>query len=339
MRVGVVGAGLIGSRRAAVAADTDGSRLEAVADIDLARSTTLAERHHVRAFREWEALVGDPDVDAVIIAVPNKFAMPIALAAAEQGKHILCEKPLGRTVAEAVAIRGAAKASGVTLKTGFNHRHHPAIAQAYACLQAGRIGAPLFLRCVYGHGGRPGYEHEWRGNADLAGGGELLDQGVHVMDLARWFLGEFVEVSGFAARWFWPIGPLEDNGFALMRTSGGQVASLHTSWTQWRNRFSFEVFGSDGFVRVEGLGGSYGTEQLTVGRRRAESGPPVEETHEFAGPDGSWRAEWEEFLAAVRERRDPLGSGSDGVEALRLIEAVYRASAERTVVRVADLAS
>lgn len=337
MRVGVVGAGLIGSRRAAVVAETDGSRLEAVADIELARSRELAERYGARAFREWEPLVCDPDIDAVVIAVPNKLAMPIALAAAESGKHILCEKPLGRTWTEAMAIRAAADAGGVTLKTGFNHRHHPAVAQAHACLRAGCIGVPFFLRCIYGHGGRAGYEKEWRGNADLAGGGELLDQGVHVMDLARWFLGDFVEVTGFATRWFWPIGPLEDNGFALMRTGDGRVASLHTSWTQWRNRFSFEVFGSDGYVRIEGLGGSYGTEQLTIGRRRAESGPPVEETHLFSEPDNSWHVEWEEFLAAIRERRDPLGSGSDGVEALRLIEAVYRASARKAVVKLADL--
>ena len=339
MRVGVVGAGLIGSRRAAIAAETPGSQVVAVADIDLARARDVAQRHGARAVREWERLVDDPDIDAVVIATPNKFARPVAVASAEHGKHVLCEKPLGRNVSEALAICSAARTGGVVLKTGFNHRHHPAIARAHRCVRAGAIGVPMFARCVYGHGGRPGYDKEWRSDADLAGGGELLDQGVHAVDLARWFLGDFVEVTGFTTRWFWPIGPLEDNGFALMRTAGGQVASLHTSWTQWRNRFSFEVFGRDGYVRVEGLGGSYGTERLTVGRRRPESGPPEEHTQEFPGPDESWRVEWQEFLAAIREQREPIGSGTDGVEALRLIEAVYRASMAGTIVKLADLAS
>jgi predicted dehydrogenase len=249
---------------------------------------------------------------------------------------VLCEKPLGRNAAEAAAIVAAARRSRVTLKTGFNHRHHPAIADAHAVVAAGTIGAPLFLRCVYGHGGRPGYDREWRGNAELAGGGELLDQGVHVMDLSRWFLGEFEEVTGFVPRWVWDIAPLEDNGFALMRTARGQVAALHTSWTQWKNRFSFEVFGDAGYVRIEGLGGSYGTETLTVGRRRPESGPPDEETREYPGPDASWAEEWKEFVAAVRAGREPLANGEDGLEALRLIGAVYRAARTGTVARVRE---
>jgi predicted dehydrogenase len=339
MRVGIVGAGLIGSRRAAVVAQTDGCRVEAVADTDFARAGGLAEIYSAQAFCDWQRLVTDPAVDAVVIATPNKFAMPVAVAAAANGKHILCEKPLGRTVSEALAIRAAARENHVTLKTGFNHRHHPSVLRAHAHVSQGGIGAPCFLRCVYGHGGRPGYENEWRGNADLAGGGELLDQGVHVVDLARWFLGEFVEVMGVTTRCFWPIEPLEDNGFALMRTRGGQVASLHTSWTQWRNRFSFEVFGRDGYVRLEGLGGSYGPASLILGRRRPESGPPDEQRVTFEGPDQSWSAEWLEFLAAISEGREPIGSGTDGVEALRLIEAVYGASRTGSTVRVADLPS
>ena len=182
--------------------------------------------------------------------------------------------------------------AGVILKTGFNHRHHPAIWRAHELCAEGAIGPLMFIRAVYGHGGRPGYDKEWRADADLSGGGELLDQGVHIVDLCRWFLGDFAEVFGSTATYFWDLGhfesagrdspraangqsvapssiSLEDNAFALLRTADGRVAQFHTSWTQWKNRFSFEVFGRDGYLRVEGLGGSYGVERLEVGRAQA----------------------------------------------------------------------
>ena len=329
-----MGAGLIGARRAALVTSAEGAVLRCVADVDAARAAAVADPLGATATARWEDVVEDPAVTAVVVATPNKVATQVALAAADRGKHLLCEKPLGRNLQEAAAIVAAAERAGIVLKTGFNHRHHPAVWRAHEVVATGGIGEPLFLRCTYGHGGRPGYDREWRGNADLAGGGELLDQGVHVMDLARWFLGEFDEATGFTPRWFWDIEPLEDNGFALLRTAGGQVASIHTSWTQWRNRFSFEVFGRAGYVRIEGLGGSYGVESLIEGRRRPESGPPAEQRTEYPGPDDSWRLEWLEFVGAIRERRPVLADGIDGREALRLIDAVYRAARTGTVARV-----
>jgi predicted dehydrogenase len=326
---------LIGSRRASLVGSVEECTVQAIADTDLDRARRAAEPLGCRATASWQEVVTAPDVDAVVVATPNRVATDVAIAAAEHGKHVLCEKPLGRNAGEAARIVAAARRHGVTLKTGFNHRHHPAIAAAHAAVAGGEIGTPMFLRCVYGHGGRPGYDKEWRGNAELAGGGELLDQGVHVMDLSRWFLGEFEEVMGVTPRWFWDIAPLEDNAFAVMRTARGQVAQLHTSWTQWRNRFSFEVFGLDGYAAVEGLGGSYGLETLTIGRRRQESGPPEQRVTEYPGPDVSWTAEWREFVTAIRERREPLANGEDGLEALRLVAAVYRAAESRSVTRVA----
>ncbi|HVS84902.1 MAG TPA: Gfo/Idh/MocA family oxidoreductase [Gaiellaceae bacterium] len=225
-------------------------------------------------------------------------------------------------------MRDAARTHERVLKVGFNHRFHPAVARAHELAAAGAIGPLLSIRAAYGHGGRAGYEREWRADPELSGGGELLDQGVHVLDLCRWFLGEFSEVHGVVATSFWEIAPLEDNGFALLRTAGGQVASLHTSWTQWRNLFRFEVFGRDGWLAVEGLGGSYGTETLVHGTRRPEFGVPEEERFEFPGADESWRLEWEELRAAIAEGRDPSGSGDDGVEAARLVEAIYRSAHE-----------
>lgn len=166
----------------------------------------------------------------------------------------------------------------------------------------------------------------------------MLDQGVHIVDLLRWYMGEFSEVFAFGGNYFWNLGrfqsgyQLEDNAFALLRAAGGQVAQLHTSWTQWKNRFSFELFGTDGFLRMEGLGGSYGKESLTFGRRRPESGPPILEEFEFEGPDNSWQLEWQDFIQAIRTHSAPLSAGEDGLETMKVIAAFYESA--RTGARV-----
>jgi len=245
----------------------------------------------------------------------------------------------------------AASEARRVLKIGFSHRHHPAISLAHELVRQGAIGQLIFLRAVYGHGGRPGYDQEWRADADLAGGGELLDQGIHIVDLSRWFLGEFAEAYARTSTYYWNLGfypsqpgaegssprtQLEDNAFALLSTSDGQVAQFHTSWTQWKNRFSFEVFGKDGYLRVEGLGGSYGAETLTLGRRKSGSGPPDEERFEYPGPDLSWQAEWEEFAAAIREGRQPMASGEDAVETMRVTQALVASAATGQSVRIPE---
>lgn len=348
MRLGIVGAGLIGAKRADAAASLPGlMKVAAVCDIDPARAEALARRHGAAVRRDWRELAASDDVDAVIVATPNKFLKEAALAALAGNKHVLCEKPLGRNAAEAAEICRAAADRGRILKTGFNHRFHPAIREARAIVSAGELGALYYAKASYGHGGRPGYETEWRASRELCGGGELLDQGVHVIDLCRWFLGEFDEVYGRVETYYWRI-EVEDNAFALFRTADGRTALLHTSWTQWKNRFSFEVFGEKGFLAVEGLGGSYGTEKLIVGKRRVCPGPgadpaapaayaggaPEVRVVEYPGPDLSWAAELEEFAAAVREGREPLGSGRDGFLANRLIEALYDSAARRAPVKV-----
>src|SRR3954452_17046716 len=175
MRVAVVGCGLVGTRRAAAALKAS-DVVVVVADLDVRRAAAVAETTGARVAYDWQAAL-EADVDAVVVATFNRGLMPIALAALRARKHVLCEKPLGRNAAEARAMLDASLAAGKTLKTGFNHRHHPAVMQAHELLQAGAIGEPTGIRAAYGHGGRPGYEREWRADAELAGGGELLDQG------------------------------------------------------------------------------------------------------------------------------------------------------------------
>ena len=331
MRVGVVGCGLIGRRRAETALAA-GDEVVRVCDIDERAARDVAQLAGADWTLDWSSLVADDRIEAVVVSTVNRSLAEISTAALEAGKHVLCEKPLGRSASEARAICDAAQRSGMVLKTGFNHRHHRAVGHAHALIDESAIGRVHTVRAAYGHGGRPGYEREWRADPELAGGGELLDQGVHLIDLCRWFMGEITAVTGAVTTSFWPIGPLEDNAFALLHASDRAVASLHTSWTQWRNLFRFEVFGTDGYLVADGLGGSYGVEHLVHGTRRPEGGPPVERSWTFPGPDSSWGAEWLEFRAAIAEGRQPLGSGEDGYRAACVIDAIYESA--RSGVRV-----
>ena len=326
MKVGLVGAGLQGWRRAPVLRDTAGAELTVIGSAHLDAAHRLAQRMGgCEVVEGWEPVVERRDLDAVIVCTPPHLHAEISIAAMRRGMHVLCEKPLARTLAEGEGMVATASETGVVLKCGFNHRHHPGIQQARRWFDAGAIGEPMFVRCRYGIGGRPGYEKEWRADPHIVGGGQLMEQGIHAVDLARWFLGEFAEVSAYTANHFWKTGPLEDNAFALFRTANGRVASIHSSLTQWKNLFSFEVHGRDGYVTVEGLGGGYGAERAALGRRDF-SAPFSEEVVEFRGDDRSWLEEWREFATAVKEGSQPLGSGEDGLIALRLVYAAYEAA-------------
>lgn len=328
LRVAVVGCGLIGARRAGEAARNPRTQLVAVQDADAARAQMLAQQLACKAVADSRELLEDPSIDVLVVSTPPGFSVEIATAALQRAKHVLIEKPPGRNLEDARRLLDAAKASGRVLKIGFNHRYHPAIRKAHALLQEGAIGKPIHLRAVYGHGGRPGYEKEWRGDPRAAGGGELTDQGVHIADLIHWFLGMPTQAFGILQTAVWPIAPLEDNGFALFRFENGAVASFHTSWTQWKNRFSFEVFGEKGSLSVEGLGGSYGVERLVVALRKPEGGAPQMQEQTFDGPDESWRLEWEDFLRAVDAQAPCWGSPADGVAVMRMISALYRSARE-----------
>jgi predicted dehydrogenase len=182
----------------------------------------------------------------------------------------------------------------------------------------------MYIRGRYGHGGRIGYDKEWRAVPALSGGGELIDQGVHLIDLSRWFLGDFSEVQGFAPTCYWDM-PVEDNGFMLLRTPRQQVAFLHASWSEWKNLFSFEIFGKVGKIDISGLGGSYGLERLTFYRMLPEMGPPETRLWEYPEKDASWEAEFREFLEDIRLGRSPSASLEDARAALDVVGRLYAA--------------
>lgn len=333
MRVGIVGSGLQAKRRAPVLKDFPGTELVVISSAHLASAQLLAGAMGCDAAVGWDWVTERDDVDTVLVCTPPDLHHAISLAALKSGKHVLCEKPLARTLEEANNLVEVARSTGRCFKVGFNHRHHPGILKAKAWVDQGRIGEPVFVRCRYGICGRPGYEQEWRANPRVVAGGQLMEQGIHAVDLARAFLGEFGEVTGFLGTHYWKMEPLEDNAFVLFRTPRGQVASIHASLTQWKNVFSFEVFGRNGYVIVEGLGGSYGTERVTFGERLFDA-PFAEEVVEFRGEDRSWKEEWREFAQAVEERREPIGSVADGAEAMRLVFAAYEAAHRRVTIKL-----
>jgi predicted dehydrogenase len=325
MRVGIVGAGLQARRRGSVLVNFSETKLVVVSAVQRDHAAPLASQLGCEAAEGWESSVARDDLDALIVATPPHLHAQISIAAMRNGKHVLCEKPLARTLDEARGMVATAKETSRVLKCGFNHRHHPAIQQTRRWFEEGRIGDPVFIRARYGIGGRPGYEREWRANPEVVSGGQLMEQGIHAVDLARWFLGEFSQVTAFVETNFWNIKPLEDNAFALYQTATGTVASVHSSLTQWKNLFSFELSGRDGYITVEGLGGSYGTEKVSFGKRDFTA-PFSEEVTEFRGEDRSWSDEWQEFVSAINEGREPLGSATDGLEAMRLVFAAYESA-------------
>jgi predicted dehydrogenase len=323
-RVAVVGCGLVGRKRAQALGR---SRLVAAADVDVSRAEKLAADFPGCAVEpDWARAVARPDVDVVIVATVHDALAEIALASVRAGKHVLEEKPGARRPGELTPVRDAAQAAGLAVKVGFNHRLHPGIREARAIVAGGSLGPVLYLRGRYGHGGRPGYEKEWRADPVRSGGGELLDQGVHLIDLARCFAGDFVETTAHLGRYYWDM-PVEDNAFLLLKTAVGQVAWLHASWTEWKNLFCLEVFCRGGKVQVDGLGGSYGAERLTVYRMLPEMGPPATTVSEFAGADGSWSLEFEELLAATRGEDTDSAGIDDALAALAIVERAYAGGA------------
>ena len=321
MKIAIVGAGLIGHKRAAMLAPHH--QLVACADVDLARAEELATQHPgCVASNAYQDVVSRPDIDAVIVATTHSALANVAHAAAQAGKHMLIEKPGARTATELQPVLEEVRRRGLVAKVGFNHRFHPSMQRARAMVHDGDIGDVLYIRGRYGHGGRVGYENEWRANPKASGGGELLDQGTHLIDLSRWFAGDVVDVHGHLATYYWPM-KVEDNAFVQLIMAGGQVAWLHASWTEWKNLFSFEIFGRTGKLQIDGLGGSYGPERLTHYRMLPELGPPETTSWEFNGPDSSWQAEFAHFADCVRDNTPPSGSLHDALAVLQIVDTLY----------------
>lgn len=326
VRLAIIGCGLIGKKRAAALARVPGARLVAVCDLDARRAQELAAQYAgCEALTDAQALLARADVDAVIIATLNGALAPLSRAAAAAGKHVLVEKPGALNAAELRDVQAAALKTGAKVRIGYNHRFHPALQKAREILDSGVLGPLMFLRGRYGHGGRKGYDREWRADPKLSGGGELIDQGVHLIDLAGWFLGEFPTVEGHASTLFWDM-KVDDNAFLSLRTAAGQTAWLHVSCTEWKNLFSLEIYGRDGKLALDGLGGSYGVERIAYYKMLPQMGPPDTTIWEYPGGDASWALETETFLEDIRLGREPSPGLREGIITLEIVEKIYRNS-------------
>lgn len=320
----IVGCGLIGQKRAK-ALKAAGHSVRLTVDFNSDRAEALARQHAGASYStDWREALASSSAEAVVVATTNEWLAPVTTAAIQSGKHVMVEKPAARTVKEIDAVIAAAREAGVHVQVGFNHRYHPALQMARKLCDSEALGPLLFLRGRYGHGGRLGYETEWRANPEIAGGGELIDQGVHLIDLGRWFLGDFTRVDGHAKTYFWKM-PVDDNAFLSLRTAADQTAWLHVSCTEWKNLFSIEIYGRDGKLDIQGLGGSYGVERIAYYKMLPRMGPPETTIWEYPGEDNSWQLELRDFDQSIKSGRSCAPTLYDARAALQVVEAIYRA--------------
>ena len=319
-RYGIIGAGLVGRKRAACLKP---GQLVAVYDIDPAQAKRLAGTTAQVAGAASD-IFENREIDAIIIATRHDSLAELALRAMRAGKHVLVEKPAARKAAELAPLLEAETSCGVRVRVGYNHRFHPALAKAREIVHAGELGPLLCVRGRYGHGGRVGYEKEWRAQKDISGGGELIDQGVHLIDLARWFLGDFTSVRGSVPTLFWDMA-VEDNAFLELKNEAGATAWLHASCSEWKNLFSLEIYGRNGKLQIDGLGGSYGLERLAHYQMKPEMGPPELKSYfEFSSEDESWRAEIEAFERDILDGTRPAPGLADAFATLKIVDEIYR---------------
>ena len=320
-RIALIGCGLIGQKRLNLL--PPGS-VTVACDLQIERAEKLAAQSPgCIATDSVEAAVTSREVDVVMIATVNSALASIALKAVQSGKHVLIEKPAAVNVAELDELEAAALKNGVMVRVGYNHRFHPAGLKAQEIFHRGDLGPIMFVRGRYGQGGRVGYEKEWRADPRFSGGGELIDQGVHLIDLAGLFLGDFTAVEGHVATYFWDM-PVDDNAFLSLRNAAGATAWLHVSCTEWKNLFSLEIYGRDAKLHWEGLGGSYGLERLTYYKMLPQMGPPETTIWEFPRGDDSWKLEMEAFFEDVRLSRTPVPGLKEARAALAVVEEIYK---------------
>jgi len=322
MNVGIIGCGLVGQKRSTQLA---GANLVAIYDIDTKRAQDLSKATGAKVFGSWQEIIDSKGIDIVIVATTHEWLYPITKAAILAGKHVLVEKPAARTIEEIEELQRLAKEHSVLVRVGFNHRYHPALQQARQMVDDDAIGDLMYIRAKYGHGGRIGYDREWRSDPKLAAGGELVEQGIHIIDLANWFFGFFTYIDGFASTQFWDQ-ELDDNATMILKTIDKKFATLTVSCTEWKNIFCFEIYGKKGKIEINGLGGSYGTERLTYYKVRPEMGPPETVSWEWPFEDRSWELEMQEFLEDIKQNREPEAGLEAARKAWRIINKVYAQS-------------
>jgi predicted dehydrogenase len=339
MQFGLIGAGCIGQLRAQALQKIPGAKLFAVTEIDSQRAARVAARAQARVCKDVAELLGSDEIETVIVSTPPQFHEEAVLAALAAGKHVLCEKPLSNSVEACRRMLDAAQESGKTLATGFNHRYFPAIRFLTQTLADGRIGKLDHVRAFAGHEGLSQFRAPWEYDKAVIGGGALMDVGIHLIDLTACILGDVHEVFGIASNQVWNLPGSEDNGFALLRSASGTVATLHATWSEWKGyRFYVEAYGDKGMVRAY-----YAPMMnLLIEKPRADSKPrrrflfyPMNAIREklFGWQSTvieTFRQELIDFIGLSRDRQPGrIADGYAGLRAVEIANAVYRSSVEK----------
>jgi predicted dehydrogenase len=293
------------------------ARLACVVDVNEQEALRAANEFGCPHLQECEDAFGRDDVDCVIVSVPNKWHKETVIAAVKAGKHVFCEKPLARNPEEGIAMVDGARRHGVSLKVGSNLRFFPSVLKAWELLQASAIGEPIFLRSWIGHGGWTA--GDWYSDADICGGGTFLDNGCHVLDISRWFLGEMKSCIGMVGTYLWPVAPVEDNGFGIFEAVDGKTALVHASWTEWAGYMYLEIYGKEGYIRIDNRGRNCKT---VLGRRNGE-----EKEFDFSSfPNTSYQTELDHYVEATLSGEEPTPSGYDGLRAVQMAWGVYESA-------------
>jgi predicted dehydrogenase len=332
LRVGIVGCGLLGQKRAG--ALRAGDQLVGATDSSSEATKRLVAEHGGRACGDLSELL-ELAPDVVVVATSHDALAPIGAEALAAGAHVLVEKPAGLGTGDIDRLQAAAARARRRVKVGFNHRFHPGIARAAGEVHSGAHGELMHLRARYGHGGRPGYDREWRSDPQRSGGGELIDQGMHLLDLSHWIAGPLPLHSALLRTHFWDL-PAEDNAALLLGEREGRTAPwslLHVSWTEWKNTFSLEIYCRSAKLAVDGLVRSYGPQSLRIFRMSPSLGPPELEELTYPDIDTSWAAEWEHFAARLEDGGELLGDLGDAHYAWSCVEAAYASSETYAPVR------
>lgn len=329
LKVGIAGYGIVGPRRHQFI--NQHPDMEVVAISDILHSEALSVKDGITWYQHYKDLVNS-DLDVLFVCLPNQIAPEVTILGLEKGLHVFCEKPPGRTVGDIrKVIEVERRHPQLKLKYGFNHRYHDSVREALRIVQEGQMGKVLNIRGVYGKSAVVQWdspdEKNWRTKRAFAGGGILLDQGIHMVDLMRAFAdGEFEDVKSFVKNTFWNYD-VEDNAYALMQTDKGVVAMLHSTATQWKHRFTLEIYMTKGSLSLSGiLSGtkSYGQESLTITfREEGDQGNPREQTTTYIR-DNSWRDEVFEFADCIlKDQPVKVGSSYDSLKTMELVYRIY----------------
>lgn len=336
LKVGLAGFGVVGERRYRVLCEHQNFEVLAVADRKLVEGHTIGDG--IQTFQNFRELA-NCDLDVLFVSLPNDVAPEATIMGLEKGWHVFCEKPPGRsvkdieTVAEVSAMRPELK-----VKYGFNHRYHDSVEEALRIIQSGEMGRIVNMRGVYGKSEfipwpRPSHEillshgsEYWRTNRAISGGGILLDQGIHMVDLMRIFSSDFNSVKSFISNDYWKHD-VEDNAYAIMRTADGVVAMLHSTATQWQHSFSLDIHLEDGALLLSGIlsgSKSYGDEKLTVIYREENAGGRPRETSMKYVVDHSWQDEINDFaIDIIDDRSVSRGNVEDALKTMKLVFQIY----------------